>query len=92
MSKYINTNIEKSLKLQNSIEENLSHAKDLIWKLRELLNGGTPQTLQTSNTEVVNRIWTHTLADCMLAVSGAQVLIVAKSVLANRGTVHGINA
>ena len=38
---YINTNIDKSVKLQNSVEENLNHARDLIGKLRELLNGST---------------------------------------------------
>ena len=38
MRAYVNTNIDKSIKFQNSIEENLNHAKDLIWKLRLLLN------------------------------------------------------
>jgi hypothetical protein len=41
MRTYINTNIDKSIKFQNSIEENLNRAKDLIWKLRELLNSST---------------------------------------------------
>jgi hypothetical protein len=40
---YVNTNIDKSIKFQNSIEENLNHAKALIWKLRELLNGDSHQ-------------------------------------------------
>jgi hypothetical protein len=41
MRTYINTNIDKSIKFQNSIEENLNRARDLIWKLRELLNSST---------------------------------------------------
>jgi hypothetical protein len=41
MRTYINTSIDKSIKYQNSIEENLNGAKDLIWKLRELLNSST---------------------------------------------------
>jgi intergrase/recombinase len=44
MRTYINTNIDKSIKFQNSIEENLNRAKDLIWKLRELLNSSTSDT------------------------------------------------
>jgi len=40
---YVNTNIDKSIKFQNSIEENLNQAKALIWKLRELLNGDSHQ-------------------------------------------------
>ena len=42
MRTYVNTNIDKSIKFQNSIEENLNGAKDLIWKLRELLNSNSP--------------------------------------------------
>jgi|GEM_PF-1050972 len=44
MRTYINTNIDKSIKFQNSIEENLNRAKDLIWKLRELLNSNPSDT------------------------------------------------
>jgi hypothetical protein len=41
---YVNTHIDKSVKSQNTIEENLNHAKDLIWRLRELLNGTSQDT------------------------------------------------
>jgi hypothetical protein len=48
MRTYVNTYIDKSIKFQNSIEENLNGAKDLIWKLRELLNSNSPDFNQRS--------------------------------------------
>jgi hypothetical protein len=44
---YINTHIDKLVKCQTIIEENLNHAKDLIGRLREKLNG--------SNTSVEHK-------------------------------------
>lgn len=46
MRTYLNTKMENSI---NSIEENLNHAKDLIWKLSELLNGSTTETSGVQN-------------------------------------------
>ena len=52
MRTYVNTNIDKSIKFQNSIEENLNHAKDLILKLGSCLTAST-ETLGTSNNDPI---------------------------------------
>ena len=44
MRNYINTQLEKITKFQNSIEHNLIGTRSLVGKLRELLNSGSPET------------------------------------------------
>ena len=44
MRNYVNTQIDKTIKFQNSIDQNLLHVKGLVGKLRELLNGESPET------------------------------------------------
>jgi hypothetical protein len=41
MRNYVNTQIDKATKFQNLIEQNLTHTKNSIGKLRELLNSGS---------------------------------------------------
>lgn len=43
MRNYINIQLEKVTKFQNSIEHNLMYTKGLVGKLRELLNSGSPE-------------------------------------------------
>ena len=44
MRNYINTQIEKVTKFENSIEQNLIHVKGSLGKLRELLDSGSYET------------------------------------------------
>lgn len=44
MRNYVNTQIDKATKFQNLIEQNLTHTKNSIGKLRELLNSGSYET------------------------------------------------
>lgn len=44
MRNYVNTQIDKAAKFQNSVEQKLMHVKSLIGKLKELLNSGSFDT------------------------------------------------
>jgi hypothetical protein len=45
MRSYVNTQLDKAIKSQDLIDQNLIHTKDLIAKLRNLLNSGSSGTI-----------------------------------------------